>query len=71
LVGSDAAGNGESPSPSRRYYPVSGAGVDSQCERTEEALIQALRDDIRLLTLLQPDVDAGVELELLDDRYKS
>ena len=47
------------------------AWVDSQCERTGEALIQALPDDIRLLSLLKPDVDADVELELLDDRHNS
>ena len=39
-------------------------------ERIGEALIQALRDDIRLLTLLKPD-DADVEPELLDDRHNS
>ena len=45
------------------------AGVDSQCQRTGEALIQARRDDIRNLTLPKPDVDADVESELLDDRH--
>ncbi|EDQ99045.1 very hypothetical proline-rich protein [Laccaria bicolor S238N-H82] len=41
------------------------AGVDSQCERTGEA--GALRDDIRLLTFLDSEIDAEVELQLLDD----
>ena len=45
------------------------AGVESRCERMGEALIQALLDDIQLLTLLKPDADADVELELLDDRH--
>jgi hypothetical protein len=75
-VGNDADGNGESLSSSRRNYPLSDlfffrAGVDSQCERTGEALIQALRDDVRLLTLLKPELDAEDELELLDDRTNS
>ena len=43
------------------------AWVDSQCERIAESLVQALRDDVRLLTILKPDVDADVKLELLDD----
>jgi hypothetical protein len=47
------------------------AGVDSPCERTVKALIQALRHDVRLLTLLKPELDAEVELELLDDRINS
>ena len=47
------------------------AGVDPHCERTRAALIQALRDDIRLLTLLKPKVDAEIELELLDDGTNS
>ena len=34
------------------------AGVDSQREWTGEALISALRGEIRLLTLLNSDVDA-------------
>ena len=38
------------------------AGVDSQCERTGEALIQALRDPTS-----QTRFDADVDLELLDD----
>ena len=42
------------------------AGVDSQCERTGEALVQALRDGIRLLTFFKPDADADVESELLE-----
>ena len=41
--------------------------MNSQCERTGEFLVQAQRDDARLLTFLKPDVDADVELELLDD----
>ena len=44
------------------------AGVDPQCERTGELLIQALRGDIRLLTLLKSELDTQVELELLNDR---
>ena len=46
--------NRESSSRSRWCYSLSSRrGVDSQCKRTGEALIQALRDDIRLLILLQ------------------
>jgi hypothetical protein len=37
------------------------AGVESQCERIGEALIRALRDDIRLLTLLKSELDAEIE----------
>ena len=44
--------------------------MDSQRERNGEAPVQALRDDIRLLTLLKPD-GADVESELLDDRHNS
>jgi len=43
------------------------AGVDSQCERTREALVQALRDDVRLLTLVKLELDAGIGLGLLGD----
>ncbi|KIK02410.1 hypothetical protein K443DRAFT_677651 [Laccaria amethystina LaAM-08-1] len=46
------------------------AWVDSQCEQTGEALIQALRDDVRLLTLLKSEPDAEIKLELLDERTK-
>ena len=44
--------------------------MQTECERNGEALIQALRDDIRLLTLLKPD-DADVEPELFDERHNS
>ena len=40
-------------------------GADSQRGRTGEAL--ALRDDMRLLTLLRSKLDAEIELELLDE----
>ena len=46
-------------------------GADSQRGRTGEALLQALRDNIRLLTLLKPELDSEIELELLDDRRNS
>jgi len=45
--------------------------VDLQCERPGEPLIQALRDDARLLTLFKPELDAEVKLELLDDPTNS
>ncbi|KIJ90212.1 hypothetical protein K443DRAFT_15416 [Laccaria amethystina LaAM-08-1] len=57
--------------PQTRMEVSVGTGVDSPCERTGKALIQALRDDVRLLTLLKPELDAEVELELLDDRTNS
>ena len=41
---------------------------DLQCKRTREALIQTLRDDIRLRTLLKQALDAEIEMALLDDR---
>ena len=44
------------------------AGVDLQCERTGEALIQALQDDVRLLTLLKPKLDIEVEMKFLGER---
>ena len=44
------------------------AGVDW---RTDDKLWSALRDDIRLRALFKPDVNAEVELELLDDRHNS
>ena len=44
------------------------AGVDS---RTDDKLWSALRDDIRLRTLFKSDVNAEVELELLDDCHNS
>ena len=44
------------------------AGGDS---RTDDKLWSALRDDIRLRTLFKPDVNAEVELELLDDCHNS
>ena len=47
------------------------AGVDSQCERTGKALIQALRDDVRLLTLLKSELDVEIELELLNNHHNS
>ena len=43
--------------------------MDSQCERTGEALIEAVRDDVRLLTFLKSELDAEIELELLDNRH--
>ena len=48
-----------------------GAGVGLQCERTGEALIQALRDDVRLLTLLKSELDVKVELGLLNTHHNS
>ena len=45
--------------------------MDSQCERAGEPLFRALRNDVRLLILLRPELDAEVELELLDDRTNS
>jgi len=45
--------------------------MDFQCERPGEPLIQALRDDARLLTLFKPGLDAEVKLELLDDPTNS
>ncbi|KIJ94404.1 hypothetical protein K443DRAFT_110450, partial [Laccaria amethystina LaAM-08-1] len=50
---------------------MASAWVDSQCERTREALVQALRNDVRFLTLLKSNVDADVESELLDDCHNS
>ncbi|KIK07879.1 hypothetical protein K443DRAFT_622386, partial [Laccaria amethystina LaAM-08-1] len=35
--------------------------MESLCERTGEALIRALQDDIRLLTLLKSELDAEIE----------
>ena len=35
--------------------------MDSQCERIGEALIRALRGDIRLLTLLKSELDAELD----------
>ena len=61
------------PSRGRWYYlPLRSlrAGMDSQFERTG-ALIQTLRDDVRLLTFLKSDFDAEIELELLDNRHNS
>ena len=63
----------ESPSRSRWYYLIRSfrVGVYSQCERAGEPLIRALRNDVRFLILLRPELDAEVELELLDDRTNS
>lgn len=47
------------------------AGVDSQRERTGKALIQPLRDNVRLLTLLMSELDTQIESEHLDNRHDS
>ena len=43
--------------------------MDSQCELTGEALIQALRDDFQLLTPLKSQLDVEIELELLNNHH--
>jgi len=52
-------------------FQISSSWDRFTCERTGEALIRALLDDIRLVTLLKPDLDAEVELEFLDDLTNS
>ena len=47
------------------------AGVDSQCERTGEALVQALRDDVQPLTPLKAHFDVEIDLKLLNNQHNS
>ena len=45
------------------------AWVGPQCERIGETL--ALRNDVRFLTFLKPELDAKVEAKLLNDHHNS